>query len=181
MKTVPDTCECEWFALRDLKRYNALSPAWKSLTEKGFEVFTPMHWRIFELRGKKIRKYVPVIQDLVFVYSTRDKLDPVILSTETLQYRFVKNCKGQPMTVPSHDMNRFIQAVNDTEKITFYAPDELTTDKIGRKVRIIGGRLNGYEGNLLSLRGSKFRRLIVELPEFLYACVEINPEYIQIL
>lgn len=35
-----------WFVMRDLKRPNALSPAWKTLPGMGFEVFTPLRTRI---------------------------------------------------------------------------------------------------------------------------------------
>ena len=52
---------------------------------------------------------------------------------------------------------------------------------VGRAVRIIGGPLDGYEGNLLSVRGSRTKRLIVELPEFFSAGVEVDPEYIELV
>lgn len=76
-------------------------------------------------------------------------------------------------------MARFIRAVNSTDKPKYFLPGELTPDMCGRKVRIIGGPLSGYEGNLLKIRGSHVRRLIVELPNLLTAGVEILPEYIQ--
>ena len=52
---------------------------------------------------------------------------------------------------------------------------------IGKKVKIIGGPLNGYEGNLLFIRGSRKKRLIVEIPGFLTAAVEVDPEFITLL
>lgn len=76
-------------------------------------------------------------------------------------------------------MERFIRAVNSTDKPKYFLPGELTPDMCGRKVRIIGGPLSGYEGNLLKIRGSHIRRLIVELPNLLTAGVEVAPEYIQ--
>jgi len=52
---------------------------------------------------------------------------------------------------------------------------------IGRKVRIIGGFLDGYEGYLQKLQGSRIRRLFVGLPNLLTASVEVQPEYILFL
>ncbi len=49
----------------------------------------------------------------------------------------------------------------------------------GRTVRIIGGPLNGFEGRLLSIKGMRKRRLIVEIPSFITAAVEVSPEFIQ--
>ena len=52
---------------------------------------------------------------------------------------------------------------------------------IGRKVRIVGGPLNGYEGNLQKMQGARTKRLFVELPNLLAAAVEVQPEYILFL
>jgi hypothetical protein len=50
-----------------------------------------------------------------------------------------------------------------------------------RRIRIVGGNMDGYEGKLLSVRGSRVKRLLVELSTYLVAAVEVNPEYIQLL
>ncbi len=85
------------------------------------------------------------------------------------------------MTVPDAEMEKFILAVETDASPMYYAPDELTSDMIGKTVVVIGGPLDGYEGELLKIRGSKKRRLIVKLNNFLAAAIEVNPEYIQIL
>ena len=46
----------------------------------------------------------------------------------------------------------------------------------GRMIRIEGGPLDGYEGRLLSIRGARVKRLIVEIPGLLVAAVEVDPE-----
>ena len=89
---ITDT-EKHWYALRDLKRWNALLPAYKQLDQLGIEIFTPMHWRMFKKNGKQIRKEVPVVQNLLFAYDTRQRLDPIIAETPTLQYRYKKGGK----------------------------------------------------------------------------------------
>lgn len=172
----------QWFVLRDLKRANAKQRAWEVLTEKGFEVFTPMQWKLISKRGGgKNRVRVPVIYDLLFVRSDRDTLDREIKKIETLQYRFVKGCGGNPMVVPPSDMQRFIYAVTNSESVKYYSPSEITPALKGKYVHIIGGALNGYEGLLLSVRGSKVKRLVIELPNLITAGIEVNPEYIKII
>jgi hypothetical protein len=171
-----------WFVMRDLKRPNAKLPAHKQLSEMGFEVFTPMKQLITVRAGRRIRQEVPVIPDLLFVCSTRGSLDPVVARTSTLQYRFMKgSAYCCPMTVRHSDMQRFITAVESTESPVYYQPSELKPEMIGRKIRIVGGSLDGYEGSLLSLRGSRKRRLIVEIPGLMAVGVEINPDYIQFI
>lgn len=50
-----------------------------------------------------------------------------------------------------------------------------------RSIRIIGGLLDGYEGTLITTRGSRVKRLLVELPNLLAVGVEVNPDYIQLV
>ena len=50
---------------------------------------------------------------------------------------------------------------------------------LNRPIRIVGGPLDGYEGTLITTRGSKVKRLLVEIPQLLSVGVEVNPEYIQ--
>ena len=59
--------------------------------------------------------------------------------------------------------------------------EELTPAMYGRMIRIEGGPLDGYEGRLLSIRGSRVKRLIVEIPGLLVAAVEVDPVYIRLL
>ena len=63
----------------------------------------------------------------------------------------------------------------------YFLVEELTPAMYGRMIRIEGGPLDGYEGRLLSIRGSRVKRLIVEIPGLLVAAVEVDPEYIRLL
>lgn len=149
----------QWYAMRDLKRANAKMPAYKLLRESGFEVFTPMRWRLVTKSGRREREEVPCIPDLLFVHACADELDPVVEATPTLQYRYERG-RGYrtPMTVRRVDMQRFILAVRATEEPRYYSPDEITPDMYGRRVLIVGGPLDGLEGRLLKARGTRRRR-----------------------
>lgn len=171
-----------WFVMRDLTRANANYPAWKQLTEAGFQVFTPMVWKILKKGGRKQRVHTPVIHDLLFVNSTREELDPTVSKIPTLQYRFVRGgYYGEAMTVNEGDMNRFIKAVSSSDDTLFYSPEEISSSMIGKRVEIIGGPLSGMTGNLLSIKGMRKRRLIVELPGMLTSAVEVAPDYIKFI
>ena len=173
--------EKHWYAMRDLKRTNARFPAYKLLEQIGVEFFTPMHWRLTVKGNKRIREKVPFIQDLIFVFDTREKIDAIVLKTPTLQYRYQKGKPfREPMTVPDNDMWRFIRAVAGSDNPKYYRPDEITPAMYGHKIRIVGGNLDGYEGRLLNVRGSRVKRILIELPNWLAATVEISPEYIQL-
>ena len=140
-----------------------------------------MHWKITQRRGKKTRKYQPIISDLLFVHSDRERLDKIIQKTETLQYRFLKNSHSSPMTIREAEMERFIKAVKCSESVIYYSPDEISDILKGKKIKIVGGLLDGYEGILKTTRGSRIKRLIIELPQLVIAALEVNPEYIEII
>lgn len=176
--------EKHWFVMRDLKRPNAKLPAYRQLSEAGFEVFTPMTTKITIAGGKRVRLQVPFVYDLLFVHSSREKLDPIVNRTDTLQYRFLKgHAYGTAMTVPTKEMERFIAAVTHVKTPKYYSPDEITPEMYGAKVRMVcEGPLNGYEGTLLKIKGSGKKRLIVSLPGLLTATVEIaSSDYIELI
>lgn len=171
-----------WFVMRDLKRANAKHPAYCQLQEAGFEVFTPMTTRMSIRAGKRVREEVPFVRDLLFVHTTRDSLDPIVSRTATLQYRYVKGGRYlEAMTVREAEMQRFIFAVSGVERPRFYKIEEITPSLYGRRIRIVGGRLDGYEGRLVTTRGSRTRRLLITLEGLLAADVEVQPEYIHFL
>ena len=85
------------------------------------------------------------------------------------------------MTVRDKEMDQFIMAVTSTETPVYYQPGELTNAMYGKNVRIVGGMLDGYEGRLLSVKGMRKRRLIVDLPGLITAAVEVEPDFIQVI
>ena len=176
-----DETSVHWFVLRDLKRRNAKDPAYRMLADAGFEVFTPMTRKLVVCGGRKLRIEVPFIQDLLFVRDSRKRLDPLILKVPTLQYRFVRGAYMEPMVVPDLDMDRFLCALRSSGQPQFFLPEEVRPEMYGRKIRVIGGPLDGYEGHLLSRRGSRSKRLLVELPQYLTVAVEVSPEMIELL
>ncbi|MDO4826800.1 MAG: UpxY family transcription antiterminator [Bacteroidia bacterium] len=172
----------KWYVMRDLTRPNAKLPAYKRFVDGGFEVFTPMKEKLSVQGGKRVKEQVPFIHDLLFVHGAREDIDPVVRNVPTIQYRFVKGGGYlNPMTVRDSDMEKFIIAVKSSEDPKYLLPDEITPAICGKRIKIIGGQLDGFEGKMLSVRGSRKRHLLVELPDFLAVAVEVNPDYVKLL
>lgn len=174
----------QWFAMRDLKRANSKAQAYKQLPQLGFDIFTPMKTKISVKGGRRIRESVPIISDLLFVFSTREKLDPIVKRTTTLQYRYIKGGGYlNPLVVRNDDMNRFITAVSMSSQPRFYSPEEINSVMYGATIRMIcPGPLNGYEGKLVKIKGSGKKRIWIELPGVLGAAIEISDaDFIEII
>lgn len=178
-----------WFVLRDLKRPNAKDPAYKVLQEGTYgpleKVFTPMIQVVHRRPStrKKIVQWVPVVRDLLFVYESRQVLDPIIESISTLQYRFVANGKPRElMTVPEEEMEHFIRFIETAKEVKYYHLDEVSPALYGKRIRIVDGELDGTVGRLLAKRGTRRKQIIVDLKEQnLSATAYIESEYIELL
>lgn len=169
-----------WYVMRDLKRRNAKRRGFIELLENGYEVFTPMMERITVKNGRRIRQQEPVISDLLFVHSSKSRLDVTVARIPTLQYRYRRGHPvDDPMVVRDEDMRRFIDTVNRSDSHRYFRTNEIRPEMYGRFIRVVGGTFDGLSGRLLSVRGSGKKRLIVEIPDFIVAAVEIQPEFIQ--
>lgn len=172
--------KASWFVMRDFSQ-TATEFAYKRYENAGFKVFTPLVWQLVG-RTNKERTLAPFIRDLFFVYGSQAALDDIVSRDPVVTYRFVKGYYHKPMVVPEADMNRFIHAVEQSKSVEYYRVNEITPEMFGKKVRIIGGKLNGYEGILIESRGGKKgKHLLITLSGFFSVGVEVSPRFISIL
>ena len=138
---------------------------------------------LFNKFGKRVVRLVPYVHDLLFAHQSRNVLDPIVEKIDLLQYRFVRGGRQyEAMTVRDEAMEQFIRATKEAKSIEYYATEEVSPLLYGKKIRIVGGRLDGLQGRLMSRRGSKTKRIILDLEECsLSAAVEVEAEYIQII
>ena len=174
-----------WYVLRDMKRPNAKDSGFKALLKrvelKG-RLFIPFKQKIYCEFGKHVRYEIPFYQDLIFVGEELKKIADILEEIPALQFRYVKGKRAEAMKIRNDSMQYFIKAVAEMEKVRYYSIDEVSPQLYGKNIRIIGGRLDGYEGRLMSKRGSKVKRLILDLKECnLAAAIQVEPEYIQLV
>jgi transcription antitermination factor NusG len=182
---MPQPDPIQWYVLRDLKRANAKERAYKLLpriTQGQVEIYTPMDQKPMRKNGDILYEERPFLPDLLFVHTTRAILDPIIDLIPTLQYRFGRgNSRLHPMTVRPEEMQQFMRVIHSHENFVYYTPDQVPETLYGHHIRILGGPLDGLQGRLLSKRGSKKRKLIIELQDLLCAAVEVSPQYIHLI
>src|SRR5574344_892390 len=122
--------------------------------------------RIFTESGKHVVRFIPYMPDLVFVHKSKEELDPIVRKMELLQYRYVRGGKQfEALSVRAKDFNKFKEAVEQTDNVEYYSYDEVSPRIYGKQIRIVGGRLNGFEGRRMGKKGSKFKRRVVDLQE----------------
>ena len=86
------------------------------------------------------------------------------------------------MCVRHKDFEVFRRAVEQTDNVEYFSYEDVSPRLYGKQIRIIGGCLNGFEGRLMSKRGSKYKRLLIDLQECnLSAAIQVESEFIQLL
>lgn len=162
-----------WYVMRDLTRFRRGDSAYHMLRRMDFEVFTPMKSVQREGCRKGVMSEMPVLPDLLIVHSSRNELDSVLPMLPKLQYRYKIGAQRSLMIVPDKEMEIFMKATLNATSIDYLSPDEVAPSMIGKTVTITSGPLRGYEVTLAKVRGSKRKRIIVQLPGLLAARVEL--------
>lgn len=172
--------ERSWYAMSAPYR-NELK-AKRMLDELNAESFLPMCYRMVERDGIKKRRYLPAVSNLLFVRATAEELSILKHKIPVMQYKTVQEGgKHVKIIVPDRDMEQFIRVCEDNErKLQFLYPDEVNLEK-GTKIRVIGGPLDGIEGYFLRVKGSRNRKLIINIENFLSVATEVSADMIEVL
>lgn len=174
--------EPAWFAMsatfgRELK-------AKTFLESKQVKCFVPMRYEIVKDKTQgKIRKLIPAINNLIFVYTTKERIQALKSVAEYLQY-LTKPVGGKniPITVPEYQMQQFM-TVCDTynENLVYLSPNEINL-KEGTPVKIIGSEFDGIEGTFVKVNKSRKKRVVVMIQGLTAVMIaEFEDGYLQVL
>ncbi|MFT4170561.1 MAG: UpxY family transcription antiterminator [Dysgonomonas sp.] len=127
------------------------------------ENFIPMHYKYVEKKGQKIKVLVPVVNNLVFVKTSRAVLNKVKTEVELrFPVRYMMDrVRNEPMVVPENQMNNFLSVAKTYDDQLIYLDSSEVLLRRGDKVRITQGPLAGVVGEFLRIRGD--RRVVVSV------------------
>ena len=161
-----------WYALR--ATYSRELKVQADLQEKGVRTFIPMMW--------KEKKLIPAINNLVFVYWTREKIDSYIRSfadARPVNYYWDRTTNA-PLTIPDKDMENFIAVASTLDEDLVFLTEVSDKLREGQNVKVKEGPFKGVEGKIVRIR--KSRRILVELPGMLaVASTYVAPEELEII
>lgn len=165
----------KWFALR--VTYGRELQARDAFDVLSIPSFVPMRYEYVVRNHKKERKLVPAVSNLVFAHTQKVTLDR--LKHTSLPYlRYIMKHDGDlstPLTVRDDDMENFIRVARQVEEdIRYINPDDYDL-KAGQRVRVIGGPFVGTVGTLVKVRGSRSKRVVVELEGVLHVASTAIP------
>ena len=153
--------ELTWFAMSATFGRSIKAKAF--LESKQVECFVPMRYEIIKDKTQgNIRKLVPAINNLIFAYTTKERIQALKSTAEYLQYlTHPIGGRNVPIIVPIEQMQQFI-TICDTfdESLTYLSPDEINLEE-GTPVKIIGGAFDGVVGIFVKVNNSRKRRVVV--------------------
>ena len=152
-----------WFAMRATYGRNLM--AQRLLEMQKIESFVPMQKRTSKVGSRIKTEFVPVVRDLIFVFSERDTIQEVKGKIPYLHYITRPTAEGRniPIEVPVEQMQEFIAICNDTESNIEFLTDEEANFQVGEWVRIRQGSLKGRTGMLVKIDGRRAKRFVVAI------------------
>ncbi len=153
-----------WYAMS--ATFGRALKAKEFLESRSVRCFIPMkHEVVSDGKHGKVRKLVPAINNLLFVHTTRERIQALKSEVDYLQY--LTRPEGTlriPIVVPDRQMDQFITVCDSyNEKLIYLNPEEINLAK-GTPVQIIGGVFDGVEGTFVKVEGVRNRRVAVLVP-----------------
>ena len=159
-----------WFPMR--VAYNKVLLVNKTLKKIGVEHYLPVEEKIDVSSGKPKVVCKPIIDDLIFVRSTKNHITELKNGTAHCQHlRFItfiprselrngmteteKDAVRRIVIVPDSEMSQFFQAINQTTNHVKLIPYSEVFKYIGHKIRILQGPLAGCIGTLRRIKKNK--------------------------
>lgn len=150
-----------WYALR--VTYGRELTLKSYLDSEGIENFIPMRYEFILKNERRVRKLVPAVHNLIFVYSSRNRIDAMKeLHGTTLPIRYIMNREcHRPIIIPDSQMRSFIAISGNHDQALLYLDPSEPALRKGTRVRIIGGVFAGVEGEFVRVRND--RRVVVSI------------------
>ena len=151
-----------WYVMRAL--YGHEQKAQAVFDNDGIESFIPMTIEEKTVRGKKTTVERPAVNNLIFVHASRHELEPYMKHNRFLQFIFGKGGRQSGiMTIPDKLMHDFITLSRSRIGNPLFLTDDQLTATRGTHVRVTAGPLEGVEGTLMKISGTRSKRLVVQL------------------
>lgn len=170
--------DIHWYALRIT--YGRELALQEYLNSENIENFIPMRYEYIVKAGRRVRKLVPAIHNLVFVRTSRSRIDAIKETRGILlpiRYIMDRECHS-PIVVPDSQMRSFMAVSgNYDQAVLYFEPSELSIRK-GTRVRITGGIFAGVEGEFVRVRND--RRVVVSIEGVMaVATTFVHPSFVE--
>ncbi len=170
----------QWFVMN---AYKAEQRAEDNLRmARDIEYFIPKQYVLRTYHGRKERKLVPLIPNLVFIRARYSRIEEFKRVNTYLRY-CTRKIEGvnRIMKVPDKEMADFIRVSKEREEELRYIRPGEEEIPAGVRVRVHGGSLDGVEGTVVKLKGFRSKRLVLQIQDLLAVSIQVEPDMLEVL
>ncbi|MGL5894027.1 MAG: UpxY family transcription antiterminator [Bacteroidales bacterium] len=140
--------------------------------------YIPMHY-VNDPKDQDKKKSVPIIRNLIFILSSRIRLDEIKSREDIPPTRYIiDKSTNKPMIVDNRAMDDFIKVSSSSEKGIMYLSEIERLLGRGDRVRITSGIFEGIEGEIVRIK--RDRRVVVSIKGLIaVATTFIHPSQLQ--
>lgn len=157
----------KWFVLR--ATYNRVQQAYEFIIREHECAYLPMCYAEKVIKGKRKRILKPLIPNILFVYTTRERIEQFVKDTPELPFltfyynHFEQEYEGKnaPLTIPFREMMNFIRLTRIDNAHIMLVDAKQCHYKSGDIVRVMEGDFAGVEGRVARVAGQQ--RVVVEI------------------
>ena len=156
-----------WFVARTRRGQELLIR--DKLNGYGVQNFVPVTQTLKVRGGRRIKAIVPLIPNMVFLRASKSDACALANGRELPVFYVIDRSTNRMLVVPDKQMDDFIRVVTEE-------PDSVQLESFnpvpGQKVRIVSGRLQGVEGEVIS--ASQDTYIVVSVGQLLSARVKVQ-------
>ena len=150
----------EWFVVR--ASYGREQKASDYMVDHGTLTFLPRHIVNRMVNGKRVRVEEPLVPNILFAYTSREKADEYVKDTPQLSFLTyyydhfrLEEGKNPPLVVPNIEMRNFVLATTaNSAHVRVVQPDQCHF-KSGDIVKVIDGPFVGVRGRVARVAGQQ--------------------------
>lgn len=158
----------QWYVFR--ASYGRVDMASDYLVENGTYTYVARKYVERYVKGKRKRFLIPLIPNLLFVYTTEAQAKTFVNETPALSYlsfyynHFVtdEEQRNPPLVIADAEMQRFVLATSNRNKHLLFVDSSRCHYKTGEQVVVIDGPFRGVDGKVARIAGQQ--RVVVSLP-----------------
>ena len=157
----------QWFVFR--ASYGRVDKVSDFLVEDQTYTYIAKRYAYKTIHGKRKRLLIPLIPNLLFAYTTREKAEEYVHATPALSYlsfyynhfELDDNHKNPPLIISNNEMYKFVVGTKSHNEHLIFIDSSKCTFRQGEYVRVIEGSFMGLEGQVTRVAGQQ--RVVVNI------------------
>lgn len=146
------------------------------LDEFGIRNFVPAVSTVRVRGGRRVKVTVPLIPNMVFLKASKENACALANGRGLQLFYVIDHIRGGMLTVPERQMDDFIRVITEEPELVRIESFSLQP---GQRVRIVSGKLQGVEGQILYVDQGTY--VVVSVGQLISAKVKVAKNCLELI